>query len=440
MINKAGEKIKALRKAHKMTQSELAGNELTKSMLSQIENNISNPSFKTLQYLADRLEKPVSYFLEENYVESGKQDRSAYEDTVILTEINRLIDSDQLELAQKQLADVPENNLTGFINKKTYADLLLKLGSKLNSSGRIEESRACLNKSIKQYVSANLYVEAAKAHVELAFSFYRQFDYQECLKLSEKAFELYDKEINKEPLFEIELYYYKILVLFAVGDMKSASDAISKTIELSSRTSVYFKTGELYRLNAIFNYLSSDRELYRVNLDKSKQYAEFTEDNVCIAKIYTVEAYFSLEENNWERALEYSEKIKFCLGRETYIYHLVRGRALFQAGSCRQAYESIVKVDYPSGEAHRFDYLNMWSAKVYEGLILNKLGRYAEAVEAVKYGIEKMSIFKESKFLLNAYKALSDIYSEAGDFKNAFTTLKIANELQEKVNNGSILF
>jgi len=61
-----GEKIKALRKELKLTQSQLAGEEMTKSMLSQIENNNAMPSMKNLRYLANQLGKPISYFLDED--------------------------------------------------------------------------------------------------------------------------------------------------------------------------------------------------------------------------------------------------------------------------------------------------------------------------------------------------------------------------------------
>lgn len=57
-----GEKIKALRKEKRLTQTELAGSELTKSMLSQIENGKATPSMKTLQYLASKLECEASFY------------------------------------------------------------------------------------------------------------------------------------------------------------------------------------------------------------------------------------------------------------------------------------------------------------------------------------------------------------------------------------------
>lgn len=64
-----GEKIKTLRKEKKLTQTDLAGSELTKSMLSQIENGKATPSMKTLQYIADKLECETSFLLEDDDVE-----------------------------------------------------------------------------------------------------------------------------------------------------------------------------------------------------------------------------------------------------------------------------------------------------------------------------------------------------------------------------------
>ena len=61
-----GSKICALRKKLHMTQSELAGTEITRNMLSSIENGSAFPSLSTLGYLAKRLEVPVGYLLDED--------------------------------------------------------------------------------------------------------------------------------------------------------------------------------------------------------------------------------------------------------------------------------------------------------------------------------------------------------------------------------------
>ena len=63
-----GEKILLARKEAGLSQRQLCGEEITRNMLSQIEHGSAKPSMKTLQYLASRLEKPISYFLEEDSV------------------------------------------------------------------------------------------------------------------------------------------------------------------------------------------------------------------------------------------------------------------------------------------------------------------------------------------------------------------------------------
>ena len=62
---KLGEKIRALRRARGWTQSELAGEEITRNMLSRIESGDALPSLPTLLYLADRFGISAGYFLTE---------------------------------------------------------------------------------------------------------------------------------------------------------------------------------------------------------------------------------------------------------------------------------------------------------------------------------------------------------------------------------------
>lgn len=68
-----GKKLKQARQQAGLSQRQLCGDVITRNMLSQIENGSAKPSVGTLQYLAERLGKPVSYFLEEDAVTSPNQ-------------------------------------------------------------------------------------------------------------------------------------------------------------------------------------------------------------------------------------------------------------------------------------------------------------------------------------------------------------------------------
>lgn len=63
---KIGEKIRAERKKANLTQKELAGDEITRNMLSRIESGDALPSLSTLFYLAKRLSLPAAYFVSED--------------------------------------------------------------------------------------------------------------------------------------------------------------------------------------------------------------------------------------------------------------------------------------------------------------------------------------------------------------------------------------
>lgn len=58
-----GQKIKELRSAKMMTQQELAGDYITRNMLSRIENGFALPSLPSLLYIADRLGIQAGYLL-----------------------------------------------------------------------------------------------------------------------------------------------------------------------------------------------------------------------------------------------------------------------------------------------------------------------------------------------------------------------------------------
>ena len=61
-----GQRILQARLAAGMSQRELAGEEITRNMLSSLEHDAASPSIATLRYLARRLGRPVSYFLGED--------------------------------------------------------------------------------------------------------------------------------------------------------------------------------------------------------------------------------------------------------------------------------------------------------------------------------------------------------------------------------------
>jgi len=78
-----GQRILRARQEAGVSQRELAGEEMTRNMLSALEHDAANPSVATLRYLSEKLCKPISYFLGEDVIagaDAGRMElaRTAY--------------------------------------------------------------------------------------------------------------------------------------------------------------------------------------------------------------------------------------------------------------------------------------------------------------------------------------------------------------------------
>lgn len=68
-----GEKLRQARTEAGLSQRALCGEKITRNMLSRIEHGSARPSMDTLAWLAGRLGKPMSFFLDETVVASPNQ-------------------------------------------------------------------------------------------------------------------------------------------------------------------------------------------------------------------------------------------------------------------------------------------------------------------------------------------------------------------------------
>ena len=67
-----GQRVRELRLQRGMTQKALAGEQMTRNMLSLIENGLASPSIANIRYIADTLSVPIGYFFAESSEEEGK--------------------------------------------------------------------------------------------------------------------------------------------------------------------------------------------------------------------------------------------------------------------------------------------------------------------------------------------------------------------------------
>ena len=133
-----GQRIRQARQEAGLSQRQLCGEEITRNMLSLIENGTARPSMDTLRYFAQRLGKPVGWFLEE--AASPNQDRiTEARSSYIQKEYTRALEI----LDSFQLPDVVLENeyrLLYILSAMGAAELALSQDKKIYAAQLLEKA------------------------------------------------------------------------------------------------------------------------------------------------------------------------------------------------------------------------------------------------------------------------------------------------------------
>ncbi len=138
-----GEKIKNLRSSKLMTQKELAGDVITRNMLSQIENGAALPSLQSLIYLANRLGVQPGYLLTE-----GDTNEMYYRKYTNYANIISSFKSGEWEICRDLciscLADGSDNEITYMLANAAY-----HIGIACFSRGELKKSAKMLEEALE---------------------------------------------------------------------------------------------------------------------------------------------------------------------------------------------------------------------------------------------------------------------------------------------------
>ena len=134
-----GQKLRQARLEAGLSQRQLCGEEITRNMLSQIENGTARPSMKTLGYLASRLGKSVGYFLDE--------DRGMSPHLQAVTQARACYDAGDFAGATRALEEWGEPD-PALDREKTLLTALayLELAAQAAAQGRVRHAEALLEK------------------------------------------------------------------------------------------------------------------------------------------------------------------------------------------------------------------------------------------------------------------------------------------------------
>ena len=146
-----GEKIKTLRQNKRMTQTELAGDQITRNMLSLIENGSALPSLPTVIYIAERLNVPVGMLL------ADEAEELAYKKMAMLPKIKQLYANGEYRLCRDMCKSLTEDQLDDEIYL-ILSNCLFELARELFNLGKLHKSASYFDKAC-EYSKKTIYAE-----------------------------------------------------------------------------------------------------------------------------------------------------------------------------------------------------------------------------------------------------------------------------------------
>ncbi len=426
-----GKKLRAARKELALTQDQLAGTSFTKSFISQVEHGRAMPSLESLQLLAARLKKPLSYF-----TEPGLEEK-----------IHRLDLANKLG-AERLRRGAWEEGLLHFTEA-------LALAREINDQFR--EGIACLN---------------------IGQAYLKGGDHQNSLEHFEKGLALFEEIPDWEHLamagYFIGLAHYQVQNFQGALDWyKKAQDALQHV----SGADIYFEAALQYNASLAYNALER-------NTEALSRYAQALElcggiaDLEQMSTVYLEKALSMNEKGDLSGALEAAssaEGISRAIARINLVANIENNMAaiLVEQGQLDRAFELLEKsleiqrrMNNRSGEARnivelaRCHYLRgepgkaeelaqygldllheedrETAARLYKLLGMLARGRqsWEDAVNFFERSIEICQELDLQRELAEAYYELGNLLTEKGEMEKANRYLKEAFELTRRLRTG----
>ncbi|MDV6035418.1 helix-turn-helix transcriptional regulator [Bacillus sp. SM-B1] len=385
-----GEKIKSLRKEKKLTQTELAGSELTKSMLSQIENGKATPSMKTLQYIAEKLGCETSFLLEEDDDEMVE----------LIQKMERLI-KNKCDEVYETLLPIVQKELPSTLNTARLYKQFITAAAVMNDYN-IEYY---VDTAVSIFEKYTLYRESTETKLLFYYMLFKQKKYKECLQMIATIRDEYKaKNLEMDLITHIQLYLKEAIILLAYGSYEKCEKVILDALAFSKKHQVYYKTDEFYRILSYQKIITTDKEQYLYYIKKSEQFAIFTEDTLSAANVDILKAYYyNTVTNEYTIALQHLEQFREKLKNDPIfqddgLYYLEKGKSLYGLKRYKEALETLKHATIPDYMSHPLDQSWVLTAGSYRALCYIELQDKKSALTEAKEAVQAIDSYPDSIF------------------------------------------
>ncbi|MDX5322622.1 MAG: helix-turn-helix domain-containing protein [Exiguobacterium sp.] len=279
-----GQQIKALRKEKKLTQSQLAEGIITKSMLSMIENGKAEASMRSLREIAKRLDVPVQSLL----VDAREADLQKIVEEIESTQ--GTLQSWKDEDVQQALRPYLEDEMNSVWQGKAYT----LFADTMFNNGEQQKLLELYDQAIAVFERFEEKEELIMARISQAFYLLMWNRFDEAIERIDML-ELIDlRSMKTKTRVEFSMLMVFRNMLYD-DDLPGAIRRLEDTLDYMTRTKIYYRVDDVYRVIAICALYLKDEDLVLSALEKAKQYTAFTGDVSMKIRVAMTEALYAID-------------------------------------------------------------------------------------------------------------------------------------------------
>ncbi|QKS70497.1 helix-turn-helix transcriptional regulator [Paenalkalicoccus suaedae] len=387
-----GQRIRTLRKQKKLTLEALAGDQLTKGMLSLIENEKSKPSMESLTYLAERLDVTVSELLD---TEDKQKLQAVLDEVEGYIPGGRYLHITHPEKIKKAIEEVLPSIGTSYESAR-----LLHLYAFALESVNDQTWQSYIKRAATLYENMNMVHPRVKIALFKSGILFEKQSYRDSLELFLEERRIIEDFFPRiDTLSLIDLHYHEALLYYAVGEYDKAIDITESALHLSQESHIFYRTDDFYRLAATHTLFMKGNTLTNKYIFKLKKYGELTDYK------FAVEFYEFLNVASLIKREQFEEARNFISEYESNKDPLLlpwflkeKGRLYYLNSDFEQASKILSEVNFPEYLTHPMDLALIYEVDVILARCHLHLGNVEKAREYAKKAEEIYAPLPESVF------------------------------------------
>jgi tetratricopeptide (TPR) repeat protein len=414
-----GERVRAARKELGLSQAQVAGEELTKGFISQLESGLVRPSIRSLQLIAGRLGKPLDYFIGDESLAGGK--RLAF---------HRLAGEAAAE--RRAWDDVRQHVALGLDHAsepRERAALLHLLGrAEVATRGferafdLVTEALALTDAASEPELVANLLSLRGHAYAELGQLVASTEAYESALDVVEKH-EVVDTRLRSRILISLGTVYRR------TGRTSKAIAAYEPALAMASRSSELLLAARGFMGIAVTHYDSGELDAaigyYRRALDLFQRISDIDFELSTLQSIATIQ-FESGEFDKAKASAERAMKRALEVGNVHWagVAEVILARIALREGRSQDALRMAQHAEQVLGEAG--DKIQQADALGATGAAYEALGLVAEADRAYHASIDLYSQVDDVADRSGMAAEYAKVLRARGEIDKAFEMLELA--------------